>query len=163
MFPICMKTANCWFTLSPMSCLHDYLGDCHLTEWSHWSTCELACIDGRSFETMGRQTRSRTFLIQSLENQDSCPQQVLETRPCAGTKNSFYSLAQIDQCLFCFQQGIIELLLSYLLAGGKCYQYTWKTGLWDNNERTVWCQRSDGINVTGIPVYNPCGTSSQRY
>ncbi|XP_040827450.1 thrombospondin type-1 domain-containing protein 7B [Ochotona curzoniae] len=91
-------------------------GDCHLTEWSHWSTCELACIDGRSFETMGRQTRSRTFLIQSLENQDSCPQQVLETRPC---------------------------------AGGKCYQYTWKTGLWDNNERTVWCQRSDGINVTG--------------
>ncbi|KAI5186224.1 Thrombospondin Type-1 Domain-Containing Protein 7B [Manis pentadactyla] len=91
-------------------------GDCHLTEWSEWSTCELTCIDGRSFETMGRQSRSRTFIIQSFENQDSCPQQVLETRPC---------------------------------AGGKCYHYTWKASLWNNNERTVWCQRSDGINVTG--------------
>ncbi|XP_012505956.1 PREDICTED: thrombospondin type-1 domain-containing protein 7B [Propithecus coquereli] len=91
-------------------------GDCHLTEWSEWSTCELTCIDGRSFETMGRQSRSRTFIIRSSENQDSCPQQVLETRPC---------------------------------TGGKCYHYTWKTSLWNNNERTVWCQRSDGINVTG--------------
>ncbi|KAB0364397.1 hypothetical protein FD754_008553, partial [Muntiacus muntjak] len=91
-------------------------GDCHLTEWSAWSTCELTCIDGRSFETLGRQSRSRTFIIQSFENQDSCPQQVLETRPC---------------------------------TGGKCYHYTWKASLWNNNERTVWCQRSDGINVTG--------------
>ncbi|XP_066202247.1 thrombospondin type-1 domain-containing protein 7B [Saccopteryx leptura] len=91
-------------------------GDCHLTEWSEWSTCELTCIHGRSFETMGRQSRSRTFIIQSFENQDSCPQQILETRPC---------------------------------TGGKCYQYTWKASLWNNNERTVWCQRSDGINVTG--------------
>uniref|UniRef100_A0A8C9GFQ4 Thrombospondin type-1 domain-containing protein 7B n=1 Tax=Piliocolobus tephrosceles TaxID=591936 RepID=A0A8C9GFQ4_9PRIM len=91
-------------------------GDCHLTEWSEWSTCELTCIDGRSFETVGRQSRSRTFIIQSFENQDSCPQQVLETRPC---------------------------------AGGKCYHYTWKASLWNNNERTVWCQRSDGVNVTG--------------
>ncbi|XP_070435726.1 thrombospondin type-1 domain-containing protein 7B isoform X1 [Equus przewalskii] len=91
-------------------------GDCHLTEWSEWSTCELTCIDGRSFEAMGRQSRSRTFIIQSFENQDSCPEQVLETRPC---------------------------------TGGKCYHYTWKASLWNNNERTVWCQRSDGINVTG--------------
>ncbi|XP_019481931.1 PREDICTED: thrombospondin type-1 domain-containing protein 7B [Hipposideros armiger] len=91
-------------------------GDCHLTEWSEWSTCELTCIDGRSFEMMGRQSRSRTYIIQSFENQDSCPQPVLETRPC---------------------------------TGGKCYHYTWKASLWSNNERTVWCQRSDGINVTG--------------
>nr|XP_012317228.1 thrombospondin type-1 domain-containing protein 7B [Aotus nancymaae] len=91
-------------------------GDCHLTEWSEWSPCELTCIDGRSFETVGRQSRSRTFIIQSFENQDNCPQQVLETRPC---------------------------------TGGKCYHYTWKASLWNNNERTVWCQRSDGINVTG--------------
>ncbi|XP_071072572.1 thrombospondin type-1 domain-containing protein 7B isoform X2 [Dasypus novemcinctus] len=91
-------------------------GDCHLTEWSEWSTCELTCVDGRSFETLGRQSRSRTFIIQSFESQDRCPQQVLETRPC---------------------------------TGGKCYHYTWKASLWNNNERTVWCQRSDGINVTG--------------
>ncbi|XP_077623950.1 thrombospondin type-1 domain-containing protein 7B-like [Crocuta crocuta] len=91
-------------------------GDCHLTDWSEWSTCELTCVNGRSFETMGRQSRSRTFIVQSFENQDSCPQQVLETRPC---------------------------------TGGKCYHYTWKASLWNNNERTVWCQRSDGINVTG--------------
>ncbi|XP_077176308.1 thrombospondin type-1 domain-containing protein 7B isoform X2 [Paroedura picta] len=91
-------------------------GDCHLTEWSEWSSCELMCIDGRSFETMGRQSRSRTFIIQSFENRDSCPEQELETRPC---------------------------------SGGKCYNYVWKASLWQNNERTVWCQRSDGVNVTG--------------
>ncbi|XP_004626441.1 thrombospondin type-1 domain-containing protein 7B [Octodon degus] len=91
-------------------------GDCHLTAWSEWSACELTCVDGRSFETTGRQSRSRTFIMQSFENQDSCPQQALETRPC---------------------------------TGGKCYRYVWKASLWNNNERTVWCQRSDGVNVTG--------------
>uniref|UniRef100_A0ACB8G164 Uncharacterized protein n=1 Tax=Sphaerodactylus townsendi TaxID=933632 RepID=A0ACB8G164_9SAUR len=90
--------------------------DCHLTEWSEWSSCELTCIDGRSFESTGRQSRSRTFIIQSFENQDSCPEQELETRPC---------------------------------SGGKCYNYVWKASLWQDNERTVWCQRSDGVNVTG--------------
>ncbi|XP_070587525.1 thrombospondin type-1 domain-containing protein 7B [Erythrolamprus reginae] len=91
-------------------------GDCHLSEWSEWSSCELTCTDGRSFESMGRQSRSRTFIIQSFENQDSCPEQELETRPC---------------------------------SGGKCYNYVWKTSLWQDNERTVWCQRSDMLNVTG--------------
>nr|XP_045006889.1 thrombospondin type-1 domain-containing protein 7B isoform X3 [Jaculus jaculus] len=98
------------------SCSVPCQGDCHITAWSEWSKCELTCIDGRIFETTGRQSRSRTFIIQSFENQDSCPQQVLETRPC---------------------------------TGGKCYHYVWKASLWNNNERTVWCQRSDGINVTG--------------
>ncbi|XP_064307110.1 thrombospondin type-1 domain-containing protein 7B isoform X2 [Phalacrocorax carbo] len=91
-------------------------GDCHLTEWSEWSSCELTCINGRSFETTGRQSRSRAFIVQSPENQESCSGQAMETRPC---------------------------------SGGKCYDYLWKTSLWRDNVRTVWCQRSDGINVTG--------------
>ncbi|NWX72371.1 THS7B protein, partial [Alca torda] len=91
-------------------------GDCHLTEWSEWSSCELTCINGRSFETTGRQSRSRAFVVQSPENQESCSGQEVETRPC---------------------------------SGGKCYDYLWKTSLWRDNVRTVWCQRSDGINVTG--------------
>uniref|UniRef100_H3D083 Thrombospondin type-1 domain-containing protein 7A n=1 Tax=Tetraodon nigroviridis TaxID=99883 RepID=H3D083_TETNG len=33
--------------------------------------------------------------------------------------------------------------------GGKCHSYQWRTGGWSNNERVVWCQRSDGVNVTG--------------
>ncbi|XP_072198495.1 thrombospondin type-1 domain-containing protein 7B [Excalfactoria chinensis] len=91
-------------------------GDCHLTEWSEWSSCELTCIDGRSFETTGRQARSRALIRQPAENTESCSGQVVETRPC---------------------------------SGGKCYEYLWKTSLWRDNVRTVWCQRSDGINVTG--------------
>uniref|UniRef100_A0A8C3K8S6 Thrombospondin type 1 domain containing 7B n=1 Tax=Calidris pygmaea TaxID=425635 RepID=A0A8C3K8S6_9CHAR len=91
-------------------------GDCHLTEWSEWSSCELTCINGRSFETTGHQSRSRAFIVQSPENQESCSGQEMETQPC---------------------------------SGGKCYDYVWRTGLWRDNERTVWCQRSDGINVTG--------------
>uniref|UniRef100_A0A8C5G0V7 Thrombospondin, type I, domain containing 7Ba n=1 Tax=Gouania willdenowi TaxID=441366 RepID=A0A8C5G0V7_GOUWI len=91
-------------------------GDCHLTEWSSWSSCQLTCLEGRSFETTGRRARSRAVIIQVMENQGSCPQQVFETQPC---------------------------------KGGKCHSYQWRSGGWSNNERVVWCQRSDGVNVTG--------------
>uniref|UniRef100_A0A3Q4ARY6 Thrombospondin type-1 domain-containing protein 7A n=1 Tax=Mola mola TaxID=94237 RepID=A0A3Q4ARY6_MOLML len=91
-------------------------GDCHLTVWSSWSSCQLTCLEGRSFETTGRQARSRAVIIQVMENQGSCPQEVFETQPC---------------------------------KGGKCHSYQWRTGGWSNNERVVWCQRSDGVNVTG--------------
>ncbi|XP_036396447.1 thrombospondin type-1 domain-containing protein 7B [Megalops cyprinoides] len=91
-------------------------GDCHLTEWSSWSSCQLTCLDGRSFETTGRQAHSRAVVVQVVENQDNCPQQVFETRPC---------------------------------KGGRCHTYEWKTSGWRDNERSVWCQRSDGVNVTG--------------
>ncbi|KAG9340807.1 hypothetical protein JZ751_019998, partial [Albula glossodonta] len=91
-------------------------GDCHLTEWSPWSSCQLTCLDGRSFETTGRQARSRAVIIQVMENQESCPHQIFQTRPC---------------------------------KGGKCHSYEWKTSGWRDNERSVWCQRSDGMNVTG--------------
>ncbi|RXM29521.1 Thrombospondin type-1 domain-containing protein 7B [Acipenser ruthenus] len=59
-------------------------GDCHLTEWSSWSSCQLTCLEGRSFETTGRQARSRAVVIQAIENQDSCPQQVFQTQTCKG-------------------------------------------------------------------------------
>ncbi|NXO34104.1 THS7B protein, partial [Locustella ochotensis] len=91
-------------------------GDCHLTEWSEWSSCELTCISGRSFETTGRQSRSRAFVVQSAESRESCSGQEVETRPC---------------------------------SGGRCYEYLWQSGPWRDNVRTVWCQRSDGVNVTG--------------
>uniref|UniRef100_A0A674ML26 Thrombospondin type-1 domain-containing protein 7A n=1 Tax=Takifugu rubripes TaxID=31033 RepID=A0A674ML26_TAKRU len=91
-------------------------GDCHLTVWSSWSTCQLTCLEGRSFETTGRHARSRAVIIQVLENKGSCPHQVYESRLC---------------------------------KGGKCHSYQWRTGGWSNNERVVWCQRSDGVNVTG--------------
>ncbi|KAK6483033.1 thrombospondin type-1 domain-containing protein 7B-like isoform X2 [Huso huso] len=92
------------------------LGDCHLTEWSSWSSCQLTCLEGRSFETTGRQARSRAVVIQAIENQDSCPQQVFQTQTC---------------------------------KEGKCLSYEWRTSPWTDNERCVWCQRSDGVNVTG--------------
>ncbi|KAK1789123.1 hypothetical protein P4O66_015074, partial [Electrophorus voltai] len=101
-------------------------GDCHLTEWSSWSSCQLTCLEGRSFEAEGHQARSQAVIIQTVENQESCPQQVFETRPC---------------------------------KGGKCHSYEWRTSTWNNNERSVWCQRSDGVNVTGgcFEINRPAG------
>uniref|UniRef100_A0A3P8VNT9 Thrombospondin type-1 domain-containing protein 7A n=1 Tax=Cynoglossus semilaevis TaxID=244447 RepID=A0A3P8VNT9_CYNSE len=32
---------------------------------------------------------------------------------------------------------------------GQCFEYKWKTGPWKGSSRPVWCQRSDGLNVTG--------------
>uniref|UniRef100_A0A8C9U5U9 Thrombospondin type-1 domain-containing protein 7A n=1 Tax=Scleropages formosus TaxID=113540 RepID=A0A8C9U5U9_SCLFO len=97
-------------------CLVPCPGDCHLTEWAPWSSCQLTCLNGRGFEATGQQARSRSAVLQVLENQDSCPQQEFETRPC---------------------------------KDGKCYSYEWQTGSWRANGRSVWCQRSDGVNVTG--------------
>ncbi|XP_047666453.1 thrombospondin type-1 domain-containing protein 7B isoform X2 [Tachysurus fulvidraco] len=91
-------------------------GDCHLTTWSQWSMCQLLCLDGRSFEMLGHQARSRAVIVQVLENKASCPSQVYETRPC---------------------------------QRGTCLSYEWVTGEWKENQRAVWCQRSDGVNVTG--------------
>uniref|UniRef100_A0A4W4HJ75 Thrombospondin type-1 domain-containing protein 7A n=1 Tax=Electrophorus electricus TaxID=8005 RepID=A0A4W4HJ75_ELEEL len=34
---------------------------------------------------------------------------------------------------------------------GQCYEYKWMTGPWRGSSRLVWCQRSDGLNVTGTP------------
>lgn len=36
------------------------------------------------------------------------------------------------------------------VVGGKCHSYEWRTSAWSDNVREVWCQRSDGVNVTGI-------------
>ncbi|XP_069032136.1 thrombospondin type-1 domain-containing protein 7A [Embiotoca jacksoni] len=32
---------------------------------------------------------------------------------------------------------------------GQCFEYEWRTGTWRGSSRQVWCQRSDGLNVTG--------------
>uniref|UniRef100_A0A4W3HRX9 Thrombospondin type-1 domain-containing protein 7A n=1 Tax=Callorhinchus milii TaxID=7868 RepID=A0A4W3HRX9_CALMI len=65
-------------------------GDCHLTEWSTWSSCQLICLDGKRFEATGHQTHSRAVIVQALENQDNCPQQIWEERPCADGKCQEY-------------------------------------------------------------------------
>ncbi|KAL4601660.1 thrombospondin type-1 domain-containing protein 7B-like [Arapaima gigas] len=67
-----------------LSCSVPCPGDCHLTEWSPWSSCQLTCLNGRGFEATGQQARSRAAVLQVVENQDNCPQQVFETRPCKG-------------------------------------------------------------------------------
>uniref|UniRef100_A0A8C9SY47 Thrombospondin type-1 domain-containing protein 7A n=1 Tax=Scleropages formosus TaxID=113540 RepID=A0A8C9SY47_SCLFO len=36
--------------------------------------------------------------------------------------------------------------------GGQCYKYQWMTGKWQGSSRLVWCQRSDGLNVTGTLI-----------
>ncbi|XP_078408605.1 thrombospondin type-1 domain-containing protein 7B [Cetorhinus maximus] len=102
-------------------------GDCHLTEWSSWSSCQLICLDGKRFETTGRQTRSRAVIVQALENQENCPEQTWEERSC---------------------------------TEGNCHEYEWRSSPWNGNERTVWCVRSDGVNVTGgcSPLSQPTAT-----
>ncbi|XP_061597146.1 thrombospondin type-1 domain-containing protein 7A [Cololabis saira] len=34
-------------------------------------------------------------------------------------------------------------------TGGQCFEYKWSSGPWRGSSRQVWCQRSDGLNVTG--------------
>lgn len=60
-----------------------------------------------------------------------------------------------DNSTRCLKQTTNEhcLCLSSVATGGKCHSYQWKIGGWSNNERAVWCQRSDGVNVTGWTWY----------
>nr|XP_034985345.1 thrombospondin type-1 domain-containing protein 7A isoform X1 [Zootoca vivipara] len=91
-------------------------GDCYLKEWAEWSLCQLTCVNGEDLGFGGIQVRSRAVIIQDLDNQHLCPEQVLETRQC---------------------------------NDGQCYEYKWMASPWKGSSRTVWCQRSDGLNVTG--------------
>lgn len=45
---------------------------------------------------------------------------------------------------------IISFLLFFffLLSGGECYEYKWFSG-GNSTHPVTWCQRSDGLNVTG--------------
>lgn len=100
---------NSSFRLSPFGnriLFLGLIGDCHLTEWSEWSSCELTCIDGRSFETTGRQSRSRAFIIQSLQNQESCPEQVIETRPCSGIEVTALCFTLFDENVYAFYSNV---------------------------------------------------------
>ncbi|KAF3839603.1 hypothetical protein F7725_018320 [Dissostichus mawsoni] len=49
------------------------------------------------------------------------------------------------------------------MEGGQCYEYKWFSGGRQNSTRpSIWCQRSDGLNVTGgcLPMNPPVDNSS---
>ncbi|KAK7823560.1 hypothetical protein U0070_004674 [Myodes glareolus] len=98
------------------TCTQPCPGDCYLNDWSSWSLCQLTCVNGEDLGFGGIQVRSRAVIIQELENQHLCPEQMLETKSC---------------------------------DDGQCYEYKWMASAWKGSSRTVWCQRSDGVNVTG--------------
>ncbi|MBZ3873498.1 Thrombospondin type-1 domain-containing protein 7A [Sciurus carolinensis] len=98
------------------TCTQPCPGDCYLKDWSPWSLCQLTCVNGEDLGFGGIQVRSRAVIIQELENQHLCPEQMLETKSC---------------------------------DDGQCYEYKWMASAWKGSSRTVWCQRSDGVNVTG--------------
>uniref|UniRef100_A0A9L0IGF4 Thrombospondin type-1 domain-containing protein 7A n=1 Tax=Equus asinus TaxID=9793 RepID=A0A9L0IGF4_EQUAS len=97
------------------TCTQPCPGDCYLKDWSSWSLCQLTCVNGEDLGFGGIQVRSRAVIIQELENQHLCPEQLLETKSC---------------------------------DDGQCYEYKWMASAWKGSSRTVWCQRSDGVNVT---------------
>lgn len=58
------------------------------------------------------------------------------------------------------QNILLMSIVSAIATGGKCHSYQWRTGGWSNNERVVWCQRSDGVNVTGEQLLCSSGHTS---
>ncbi|XP_041421849.1 thrombospondin type-1 domain-containing protein 7A isoform X2 [Xenopus laevis] len=106
------------------SCTVPCPGDCYLSEWSEWSLCQLTCVNGEDLGFGGIKMRSRAVILQEMENQHLCPEQVVESQPC---------------------------------NDGKCYEYKWLASPWKGSSRMVWCQRSDGLNVTGgcLEAYHP--------
>lgn len=83
-----------------------------MTVWSSWSSCQLTCLEGRSFETTGRQARSRAVIIQVMENQGSCPHQVFETQPCKGTQEK----TNITKALFYDKPGLKDFQFKFMFA-----------------------------------------------
>ncbi|KAB1275953.1 Thrombospondin type-1 domain-containing protein 7A [Camelus dromedarius] len=66
------------------TCTQPCPGDCYLKDWSSWSLCQLTCVNGEDLGFGGIQVRSRAVIIQELENQHLCPEQMLETKSCDG-------------------------------------------------------------------------------
>lgn len=65
-----------------------FAGDCYLKDWSPWSLCQLTCVNGEDLGFGGIQVRSRAVIIQELENQHLCPEQMLETKSCDGKNDN---------------------------------------------------------------------------
>lgn len=72
-----------------------------------------------------------------------CPSQ--DTRGDSTSQRSSCSVLRLSTRM----DSSIKVSSLVIAAGGKCHSYEWRTGVWSNNRRPVWCQRSDGINVTG--------------
>ncbi|PIO38169.1 hypothetical protein AB205_0044070 [Aquarana catesbeiana] len=66
------------------SCIVPCPGDCYLNDWSEWSLCQLTCVNGQNLGFGGVKVRSKAVIIQELENQHLCPEQMLESKPCHG-------------------------------------------------------------------------------
>uniref|UniRef100_A0AAQ4PQQ7 Thrombospondin type-1 domain-containing protein 7A n=1 Tax=Gasterosteus aculeatus aculeatus TaxID=481459 RepID=A0AAQ4PQQ7_GASAC len=100
-------------------------GECYLMEWSDWSSCVSICVKAAGVDFGSVRVRSRAVLAQEPENLQLCPDQEWESQPCEGKK-------------------------------GECYEYKWLSGGRLNSTRpAVWCQRSDGLNVTGKQLRGP--------
>lgn len=116
-------------------------GECYLTEWTIWSRCQISCVNGNDLGFGSVQVRSRAVVAQDPENLLQCPEQELEARPCTGQT---WHIADWEKHWSCGPN-----MCCGLPAEGECFEYKWKTGPWRGSSRNVWCERSDGLNVTG--------------
>ncbi|KAA8591884.1 hypothetical protein FQN60_017258 [Etheostoma spectabile] len=120
------------------------------------------------------QVRSRAVLAQEPENLQLCPDQAWESQPCTGqpSPSALISYSSSPHLLATVHSptaggrewprktsksgGGRECRMGKKESGGECYEYKWFSSVRLNSTRsTIWCQRSDGLNVTGSSCIAP--------
>ncbi|XP_032818066.2 thrombospondin type-1 domain-containing protein 7A-like isoform X1 [Petromyzon marinus] len=102
------------------SCIVSCPGDCRLGTWSTWGVCQLlSCRHGVPV------AGPRGPGVQARSQHVELPQH-----------------GMLGSCP-------LQQWEARECSGGKCYSYEWHVGPWVGGRRDSWCQRSDGVNVTG--------------
>ncbi|XP_078454669.1 thrombospondin type-1 domain-containing protein 7A-like [Lampetra planeri] len=108
---------------------------CYRWQLGVWSECKVEGGDCGE----GTRERNLTCLVHNGTEQDAGVGNAVEEELCA----------EAEPVLGADEQPALRVPCSVPCPEGSCYTYEWKSSPWKGAQRQVWCERSDGVHVTG--------------
>uniref|UniRef100_A0A8C8DTX3 Thrombospondin, type I, domain containing 7Aa n=1 Tax=Oryzias sinensis TaxID=183150 RepID=A0A8C8DTX3_9TELE len=140
----CKMNSNCVSQQTGLqmnaSCVVECPVNCQLSDWSAWSECTRSCgLAGTFFGMKSAVVLEPPLPSDSLIVKFNTPL----SRFCSALV-SYYALGKLWR-----RRTVVQAPQGDGRPWGQCFEYKWRSGPWRGSSRQVWCERSDGLNVTG--------------